>query len=126
MIWALLKTQISNQIIKKSYTKLFFKKKDIKNVFDSFFFFKGNNKILCIFLKNDIKFINVVSFLEIKQFFYSYKNCFSNIVLSSNILKEYEKYKDNYIYIQFILKKIKIKIILLFLFLFISFIKNIK
>jgi len=118
---------IKNKLFYYNIFSIFLKKNQIKSIFTiPFFSFLNDNKLLCIFI-NDIKiFINIIKVLENKQFFYSYKNCFSNIVFNYNILNEYNKYNENYTFIQFILNKIKIKIILLFLFLLISLIKNIK
>jgi len=118
---------IKNKLFYYNIFSIFLKKNQIKSIFTiPFFSFLNDNKLLCIFI-NDIKiFINIIKVLENKQFFYSYKNCFSNIVFNYNILNEYNKYNENYTFIQFTLNKIKIKIILLFLFLLISLIKNIK
>ena len=118
---------IKNKLFDYNIFSICLKKNQIKSIFTiPFFSFLNDNKLLCIFI-NDIKiFINIIKILENKQFFYSYKNCFSNIVFNYNILNEYNKYNENYTFIQFTLNKIKIKIILLFLFLLISLIKNIK
>src|ERR1700748_1766150 len=118
---------IKNKLFFFNIFSIFLKKSQIKSIFTiPFFSFINDNKLLCIFI-NDIKtFINVIKVLENKQFFYSYKNCFSNVVFNYNILNEYNKYNENYIFIQFTLNKIKIKIIILLLFLLISLIKNIK
>ena len=118
---------IKNKLFYYNIFSIFLKKSQIKSIFTiPFFSFLNDNKLLCIFI-NDIKiFINIIKVLENKQFFYSYKNCFSNVVFNYNILNEYNKYNENYTFIQFTLNKIKIKIILLFLFLLISLIKNIK
>jgi len=115
---------LKNQILNYNLLSLNLEKKYIKALFNIFFF--RNNNYLCIFI-NDIKnFINIIKFLEDKQFYYSYKNCFSNLVKNNNILEEFNKYNINYIYIKFILKKIKIKIIILLLFFLILIIKYIK
>src|SRR6201994_5094205 len=118
---------IKNKLFYYNIFSIFLKKNQIKSIFTiPFFSFLNDNKLLCIFI-NDIKiFINIIKVLENKQFFYSYKNCFSNIVFNYNILNEYNKYNENYTFIQFTLNKIKIKIIILLLFLLISLIKNIK
>jgi hypothetical protein len=117
---------IKNNLFSCNISSFFLKKNQIKSIFTFPFSFLNDNKLLCIFI-NDIKlFINIIKVLENKQFFYSYKNCLSNIIFNYNVLNEYDKYNDNYIYIYFILNKIKIKIILLFLFLLTSLIKYIK
>lgn len=117
---------IKNKLFSYNIFSIFLKKNQIKSIFTLPFSFLNDNKLLCIFI-NDIKlFINIIKILENKQFFYSYNNCFSNIVFNYNILNEYYKYNENYIFIQFILNKIKIKIIILFLFLLVSLIKYIK
>jgi len=116
-----LKTKLLNYNI----FSLIIKDHFIKSMFDlpNFAFLRGEG---CLFI-NDINiFMDIINILEKKQFFYSYKNCFSNLVTNFNILKEYNKYNINYIYIQLILKKIKIKIVILFLFFLISLIKYIK
>jgi hypothetical protein len=117
---------IKNSLFSFNISSFFLKKSQIKSIFTFPFSFLNDNKLLCIFI-NDIKlFINIVKVLEKKQFFYSYKNSLSNIIFNYNVLNEYDKYNENYIYIHFILNKIKIKIIILFLFLLISLIKYIK
>jgi hypothetical protein len=116
-----------NYLLEKNILGFFFKDSYIKSLFNlPSFSFLRNSKFLCIFIKDTISFINIIKVLNNKQFFYSYNNCLSNIIINSEIIKEYEKYNMNYIYIQFILKKMKIKIILLFLFFLISLIKCIK
>jgi len=118
-----LKTKLLNYNIFSLIIKTHF----IKSIFDlsNFSFLRGEG-YLCLFINDIITFINVINIFEKKQFFFSYKKCFSNLVTNFDILKEYNKYNINYIYIQLILKKIKIKIIILFLFFLISLIKNIK
>jgi hypothetical protein len=117
---------IKNKLFLNNVFSIFLKKNQIKSMFTLPFSFLNDNKLLCIFINNIKEFINVIKVLENKQFFYSYKNCFSNIVSNYNVLNEFNKYNENYIFIQFILNKIKIKIIILFLFLLISLIKYIK
>ena len=118
---------LKNYLLEKNILSFFLKDFYIKCLFNlpSFSFLRNGN-FLCIFINDTISFINIIKNLNNKQLFYSYNNCLSNIIINSEILKEYEKYNMNYIYIQFILKKIKIKIILLFLFFLISLIKCIK
>ena len=118
---------IKNHLLNYNIFSIFLKKNQIKSIFAMpFFSFLNDNKLLCIFI-NDIKiFINIINILENKQFLYSYKNCLSNIIFNYEILNQYNKYNKNYIFIQFILKKIKIKIIIILLFLLVSLIKNIK
>ena len=118
---------IKNKLFYYNIFSIFLKKNQIKSIFTiPFFSFLNDNKLLCIFIKDIKIFINIIKVLENKQFFYSYKNCFSNIVFNNTIINEYNKYNENYIFIQFTLNKIKIKIITLLLFLLISLIKNIK
>jgi len=117
---------IKNKLFIYNIFSIFLKKNQIKSIFTiPFFSFLNDNKLLCIFIKDIKTFINIINSLENKQFFYSYKNCLSNVVFNYNILNEYRKYNENYIFIQFILNKIKIKIVILFLFLLISLIKYI-
>jgi hypothetical protein len=117
---------LKNKIINYNIYSLILKKNYIKSLFDISCFSFLSNKILCIFINDVLFFFNIIQLLEKKEFFYSYKNSLSNIIINYNILFEYKKYNNNYIYIQFFIKKIKIKIIiLLFLFLF-SLIKYIK
>jgi hypothetical protein len=116
-----------NKILSYNLLSLNLEKKYIKALFNSLnFSFLAYNNYLCIFINDNIKFIEIIKIIESKQFYYSYKNCFSNIVFNKNILEEYNKYNINYIYIQFILKKIKIKIIFLLLFFLISLVKYMK
>lgn len=118
---------IKNQLFRYNIFSIYLKKNQIKSIFTMpFFSFLNDNKLLCIFINDVNIFINIINILENKQFFYSYKNCLSNIILNSDILNEYNKYYKNYIFFQFILKKIKIKIIILLLFLLVSLIKYIK
>ena len=118
---------LKNSILSYNLLSLILKKKYLKALFNfSNFSFLSNNNCLCIFMNDYKNFFNIIKNLEDKQFYYSYKNCFSNLVININILEEFNKYNKNYIYIQFILKKIKIKIIILLLFLFLSIIKYIK
>jgi hypothetical protein len=118
---------LKNKIINNDLYSLSLNEKYIKSIFNiPNFSFLRNNNLLCIFINDKNKFIDIIKLLENKQFFYSYKNCISNFVINLNVLDEYQKYNTNYIYIQFILKKIKIKILFLFLFFLISIIKCIK
>ena len=112
-----LNNKVHSLILKEKYIKLLF---EIPN-----FSFLRNN-LLCIFINHSKIFINIIQLLEKKQFFYSYKNCLSNMIINSIIIEEYNKYNMNFIYIQLILKKIKLKIIILLLFFLISIIKYIK
>jgi hypothetical protein len=118
---------LKDYLLKKNILSFFLQDFYIKSLFylPSFSFLRNGN-FLCIFIKDTISFINIIKNLNNKQFFYSYYNCFSNLIINTEILKEYEKYNMNYIFIQFILKKIKIKIIILFIFFLISLIKSIK
>jgi hypothetical protein len=117
---------IKNKLFYYNIFSIFLKKNQVKSIFTiPFFSFLNDNKLLCIFIKDLKTFINIINSLENKQLFYSYKNCFSNIVFNYNILNEYNKYNENYIFIQFILNKIKIKIVIILLFLLISLIKYI-
>jgi hypothetical protein len=99
----------------------------IKTLFKmpNFRFLKGEN-IFCVFINNLEKFINVIKLLDNIQFYYIYNKSFSNLTFNDQILVELNKYKNNYIFIQFFLKKIIVKIIILLLFLLISLIKYIK
>jgi hypothetical protein len=109
---------IINFILNDKYIKVLFN-------LPNFAFLRGEG-LFCLFIDNIIVFINIIKIIEKKQFFYSYKNCFSNIVNGYEILNDYNKYNMNYIYIQFILKKKIIKIIILLLFFLIYIIKYIK
>jgi hypothetical protein len=116
-----------NKILNYNLLSITLEKKYIKALFNFLnFSFLIHNNYLCIFINDNTKFIEIIKILENQQFNYSYKNCFSNLVSSLHILEEYNKYNINYIYIQFILKKIKIKILFLFLFFLISLVKYIK
>lgn len=82
------------------------------------FLFLKSSQYLCLFINDLETFINITKSLDNKFIFYSYKNRLSNVMKSTELLTLLNIYNNNYIYIQFILKKIKIKvIILLFLFL---------
>lgn len=116
-----------DKIINNNFISLILEEKYIKSLFNIFnFSFLRNSSFLCIFINDIHKFINIMKLLEYKQFLYSYKNSISNIVNSSIILEEYNKYDNNFVYIQLILEKIKIKIIILLLFFLVSLVKNIK
>jgi len=118
---------LKNKIINNDLYSLSLNEKYIKSIFNiPNFSFLRNNNLLCIFINDKNKFIDIIKLLENKQFLYSYKNCLSNIIFNYEILNQYNKYNKNYIFIQFILKKIKIKIIIILLFLLVSLIKNIK
>jgi hypothetical protein len=117
---------LKNAILNYNLLSLNLEKKYIKSLFNYLnFSFLINNNYLCIFINDNNKFLDIIKILENKQFYYSYKNCFSNLIINTILLEEYKKYNMNYIYIQFILKKIKIKIIIILLFFFLSIIKNI-
>lgn len=116
-----------NKLLNYNIFSFSLKNNYIKSLFNlpSFFFLRGGSS-LCIFINDTISFINIIKILENKQFFYAYKYSLSNIYMHINILKNYEKYNMNYIFIQFILKKIKIKIIILLFLFLILLIKYIK
>jgi hypothetical protein len=117
---------LKNIILNHNLLSLNLKKKYIKSLFNYLnFSFLINNNYLCIFINDNNKFLDIIKILENKQFYYSYKNCFSNLSISTILLEEYKKYNMNYIYIQFILKKIKIKIIIILLFFLLSIVKYI-
>jgi hypothetical protein len=117
---------LKNKILIYNLTNFILNKKYIKSLFSFLnFSFLRNNNCLCVFINNNNNFIDIINVLEYKQFYYSYKSSFSNLNVNTNVLEEYNKYNVNYIYIQFILKKIKIKIIILLLFFLISIIKYI-
>jgi hypothetical protein len=114
-------------LLKKSILNFSLKNNEIKSVFNlNDFCFLKNSKFLCIFTSDITLFINIITFLEKKHFFYIYKSCLSNLVFNYDIIDEYHKYNRNYTYIQFILKKVKIKIIILIFIYIISFIQYIK
>lgn len=118
---------LKNFLLNNNILSFSLKNRNIKSLFNlSYFSFLNNGNFLCILINESFSFINIIKYLNDKQFFYSYKNCLSNISSSYNIIKEYNKYNLNYIYIQFFIKKIKIKIIILFLFLLVSLVKYIK
>jgi hypothetical protein len=118
---------LKNILLSYNITSFFLKETYIKSLFFlPIFSFLRNGKFLCIFIKEESSFINIIKIFENKEIFYSYKKSFSNLILNTTILKEYNNYKMNYTFIHFILKKLKIKIILLFLFFLISLIKIIK
>jgi hypothetical protein len=118
---------LKNFLLKNEIFSISLKNKNIKSVFNlPSFSFLRNGAYLCILINDTISFINTINNLNDKQFFFSYKKSLSNVNNNNNIIKEYNKYNMNYIYIQFFIKKIKIKIIILFLFLLISLIKYIK
>lgn len=109
---------IMNFILNDKYIKVLFN-------LPNFSFLRGEG-LLRLFIDNMFTFINIVKILETKQFYYSYKYCFSNMIKGYDILNDYNKYNMNYVYIQFILKKKIIKIIILLLFFLIYIIKYIK
>jgi hypothetical protein len=118
---------LKNKLINHDLFSLFLKEKYIKYLFNiPHFSFLKNNNYLCIFIDNVIMFINIMKMLENKLFFFSYNKSISNITTNFNILMQYNKYNINYVYIQFILKKLKIKIIILLFLFLISIIKYIK
>lgn len=104
--------------LKMLYIKTLFKMPNFK-------FLKGENNF-CVFINNLEEFIHIIKLLDNIQFYFVYKKSFSNLIINEQILVEFNKYKNNYFFIQFFLKKIIIKIILLFLILFISLITYIK
>jgi hypothetical protein len=118
---------LKNKLINNNLFSLFLKEKYINNLFNRrHFSFLKNNNYLCIFIDNVIMFIDIIKILENKLFFFIYNKSISNITSNFTILTQYNKYKENYIYIQFILKKLKIKIIILLFLFLISIIKYIK
>ena len=118
---------LKNLILKYKLCSLILEKKYIKSLFDipSYYFFK-NNQILCVFLNDWLKFLDIIKILENKYIFFLYKKCLSNLMDNLTFLNIYNKYNNNFIYIQLLLNKIKVKIIILLLFFLISIIKYIK
>jgi hypothetical protein len=118
---------LKNKLINNDLFSLILKEKYINNLFNiPHFSFLKNNNYLCIFIDNVIMFIDIIKILENKLFFYIYNKSISNLTNNFIILTQYNKYEKNYIYIQFILKKLKIKIIILLFLFLISIIKYIK
>jgi hypothetical protein len=117
---------LKNRLLNYKVHSLILGKKEFKQLFNISKFSFLRNNLLCIFINDNKLFIDIIKLLEKKTIFYSYKNCFSNIILNLDIINEYNKYNINYIYIQLILKKIKIKIIILILLFLFSIIKYIK
>jgi hypothetical protein len=117
---------LKNRLLNYKVQSLVFKKKEFKQLFNLSKFSFLRNNLLCIFINDNKSFIDIIKLLENKTIFYSYKNCFSNMIFNLDIINEYNKYNINYVYIQLILKKIKIKIIILILFFLFSIIKCIK
>jgi hypothetical protein len=118
---------LKNKLSNYNIFSLILNNKFIKSLFKipNFSFLKGDN-LLCIFI-NDIKlFINIIQILEKVDIFYSYKNSYSNITNTFQILNDFNKYNFNFSIIQFIIKKLIIKIILIINFFILSFIINIK
>ena len=118
---------LKNKILNNDIFSLGLQNSIIKTIFKlpNYSFLKGGS-FYCIFIKDIQNLINILNILKQKEFFYSFKHCLSNIVIGEIILKQYYKYNMNYIYIQFILKKLIIKIFLIIFFFLISLIKNIK
>jgi hypothetical protein len=118
---------LKNKLINNDLYSLILKEKYIKNLFNiPHFSFLRNNNYLCIFIDNVSMFVNIMEILENKLLFFIYNKNISNITTNFTILIQYNKYNKNYIYIQFILKKIKIKIIILLFLFLISIIKYMK
>jgi hypothetical protein len=117
---------LKNRLLNYKVQSLILKKKEFKQLFNLSNFSFLRNNLLCIFINDNKSFIDIIKLLEKKTIFYSYKNCFSNMIFNLDIINEYNKYNINYVYIQLILKKIKIKIIILILFFLFSIIKCIK
>lgn len=118
--------ELKHKILSYDVCNMILKKKYINNVFNSLNFSFLKNNLLCIFVNDSLLFINIIKILDNKEFFYSYKNSFSNITTNQIIIEEYKKYNNNLIYIHLLLKKIIIKIIFLLLFFLITIIKFIK
>src|SRR5580692_9959252 len=117
---------LKNKLLFFKVQSLILKEKDFKQLFNISKFSFLRNNLLCIFINDSKLFLDIIKILENKIIFYSYKNCFSNMINNLDIIDEYNKYNTNYVYIQLILKKIIIKIIILLLFLLVSIIKYIK
>jgi len=117
---------LKNKLLFYKVQSLILKEKDFKQLFNISKFSFLRNNLLCIFINDSKLFLDIIKILENKIIFYSYKNCFSNMINNLDVIDEYNKYNTNYVYIQLILKKIIIKIIILLLFLLVSIIKYIK
>ena len=117
---------LKNKLLFYKVQSLILKEKDFKQLFNISKFSFLRNNLLCIFINDSKLFLDIIKILENKIIFYSYKNCFSNMINNLDVIDEYNKYNTNYVYIQLILKKIIIKIIILLLFLLFSIIKYIK
>jgi hypothetical protein len=113
--------------LKHNIFSLIFKEKEIKDLFDfvSFSFLRGGQYLIGFINDIDI-FLSVVKFFENKSFYFSYKKCLNNVIGFLDVLDYFNKYNNNYIYIQFFLEKKKIKVIILLFFFLISFTQYIK
>lgn len=108
--------------LKYNIYSLILKESQIKTLFDlpHYSFLRGGG-YLCGFIDDEMNFIKISRELVNKQMFFFYKNNISNVIGCSEIFDLFDKYNNNYIYIQFTLNKVKIKVIILLLFFLISF-----
>lgn len=119
--------KFKNLLLRNNIISFHLKKTYLKSVFEisNFKFLKGKD-FFNIFT-NDLKeFLYIVTLFEKKEFYYTYKNSFSNLITNNQIIEQFNNYNKNYVYIQFFIKLIVIKIILLLILFLFSFIKYIK
>ena len=116
--------KLKNQLFKNSIKSMVIKSKYIKILFSDYFaFFKSS--CLCIYIKEDTQFLNIVNLLKNLLFFYSYSKSFSNITNTESIIFEYNTY-NSYIKFHYIIFKLINNILLILLFYIMLFNKLLK
>lgn len=90
-------------------------------LFDNFKFLNSN--ILGIFIKDILKFWNILKLLDNIKFYYTYNKIFSGLVINKNILNNNNNM--NLIYFNYILFKLIYNIIIILLYFFFFLIRYI-
>jgi len=116
---------LKNELLKENVRCLVVNSKYIKRLFLVNFFFLSSF-IIMICINNLKQFLNIIKILSNIKFFYSFKNCFSNIINNNILFEQYKFIKFYYIYIHYIIFKLILNIIIILLYLLISVIKLIK
>jgi len=113
---------LKNELFKENVRCLIVNAKYIKRLFVVNFFFLSSF-IIMICVNNLKQFLNTIKILSNIKFFYSFKNCFSNIINNNILLEQYKFIKFYYIYIHYIIFRLILNIIIIILYLLISLIK---
>jgi len=113
---------LKNDLLKEDVRCLVVNSKYIKRLFVVNFFFLSSF-IMLICVSNLKQFLNIIKILSNIKFFYSFKNCFSNIINNNILFEQNNSIKFYYVYIHYIIFKLILNIIIILLYLLISMVK---